>query len=376
MPSFASSWIEVSRDALVHNVGHFRQIAGSRALMVAVKAEAYGHGMLPVARTVLEAGADWLAVFEIGEALALREGGIDAPVLVLGPTPTEALGLAADMAIRVTIGSPAAARALLDGAPPGLRVHLKIETGTNRQGFDEAELREAARLGASGRVTIEGAYSHYADIEDTTDHTYAMSQLRRFGDLVGRLRAHGVEPTMLHASCSAASLLFPETWFDMLRVGISAYGLWPSKETLVSVRQSGREPVRLMPVMTWKTRIAQVKTLAPGETVGYGRTWKTTRRTRLAILPVGYGNGYDRGLSGQASVLVRGQRARICGRVMMNMCAADVTDVEGACEGDEVVLLGSQGQERVSAEELAGLLATINYEVVTRAEPRAPRLLV
>ncbi len=372
----AHSWIEVSRDALAHNVGLFRQLAGPRKLMVVVKANAYGHGMLEVARVALEAGSDWLAVFEPWEAFALRDAGIDAPLLVLGPTPTGALTRAAGLGIRVTAASAEAIERILQVGPVGLRVHVKLETGTNRQGFDNHQLDQVARLLSARRVAVEGAYTHFADIEDTTDHTYAMDQLARFEERVRALRALGVSPSLLHTSCSAAALLFPQTLFDLVRVGVSAYGLWPSKETLVSVRQTGREPLRLLPVMTWKTRIAQLRWLQAGETVGYGRTHKTTRPTRLAILPLGYANGYDRGLSDQATALVRGRRARVCGRVMMNMTAIDVTDVDGVAVGDEVVLLGRQGEEAVSAEELAALLGTINYEVVTRAEPRGPRLLV
>ena len=376
MESQPHSWIEISRRALTHNVGVFRQLAGDRILMIVVKADAYGHGMLQTAQVALDAGSDWLAVFDVRAAFALRDAGVRAPLLVLGPTPRGALDRAARESIRVTIGSPDAARAVLAAAPVGLRVHVKLETGTNRQGFDVGSLQQVAQLLSAPGVVIEGAYTHYADIEDTTDHTYAMGQLARFEERVELLRGLGVRPSLLHTSCSAASLLFPQTLFDLVRVGVSAYGLWPSKETLVSVKQRGREPVQLQPVMTWKTRIAQLKTLEAGVTVGYGRTHKTTRRTRLAILPVGYANGYDRGLSDSASALVRGRRARICGRVMMNMTALDVTDVDGVLVGDEVVLLGCQGDEQITAEELAGLLGTINYEVVTRAEPGGLRLVV
>jgi alanine racemase len=370
------SWIEIDRDALAHNVAVFRDLAGDRTLMVVVKANAYGHGMLETARLAIDAGSDWLATFEVRAAFALRDAGVVAPILVLGPTPSGALERAARESIRITVGSPEALDAVLAVQPDGLRVHLKLETGTNRQGFDAEGLGRVRELLSARGVTIEGAYTHFADIEDTTDHTYAMGQLARFEERVERLRRLGVRPSLLHTSCSAASLLFPQTLFDLVRVGISAYGLWPSKETLVSVKQSGREPVELRPVMTWKTRIAQIKTLESGESVGYGRTHKTTRRTRLAVLPVGYANGYDRGLSDTASALVRGCRARVCGRVMMNMTALDVTDVRGAAGGDEVVLLGAQGDERITAEELASLQGTINYEVVTRAEPGGLRRVV
>lgn len=371
------SWVELSRAALTHNVQTFRGLLGpQRRLMVVVKANAYGHGLLEVAPIVLTAGADWLAVFSIDEAFALRRASIDAPILVFGPTPKEAIEDAAEAGIRITIAGPHGIEPILSADTQPLRVHLKIETGTHRQGFVAADLSALTELQNSSRVIIEGAYTHYADIEDTTDHTFAREQLETFRARIKDLAALGIEPPMLHTACSAAALLFENTLFDMARVGISAYGMWPSKETLVSVKQSGREPVNLRPVMTWKTRIAEIKTASVGATVGYGRTFKATRPTRLAVLPVGYANGYDRHLSDRAFVLVRGQRAALCGRVMMNMIVVDVTDVADAAVGDEIVLLGRQGQEEVSAETMAGWLDTINYEVVTRAEPGGERLVV
>lgn len=377
MPWEAPSWVEIRRDALTHNLEVFRHLAGpDRQVMLVVKANAYGHGMVPVARLGLDAGANWLAVFTIAEALALREAGIAAPVLVLGPTPPAAFGWAAREQVRLTVASRAALDEVVAARPAGLAVHVKVETGTNRQGFSEDDLPSLQALRDLAGVAVEGAYTHFADIEDTTDHSYARQQLACFQERVAALKAAGIVPQLLHTACSAATLLFPETYFDLVRVGVSAYGLWPSKETLVSARQAGRQAGQLEPVMTWKTRIAQVKSVPAGQTVGYGRTFKTTRLTRLAILPVGYANGYDRRLSNSAHVLVRGQRARLAGRVMMNMIAVDVTDVAGAAAGDEVVLFGAQGDEQITAGELADWIGTIHYEVVTRAEPGAPRRIV
>jgi alanine racemase len=203
-----------------------------------------------------------------------------------------------------------------------------------------------------------------------------MEQLELFKRALVLLEQQGLRPRLAHSACSAAALLFDDTHFNMARIGISSYGLYSSKETLVSVRQSGREPMPLQPVMTWKTRIAQVKRIEANQSIGYGRSYKTTRVTDLAVLPVGYANGYDRGLSNKAHVLVRGQRAKVLGRVMMNMIVVDVTDIAGSTAGDEVVLLGLQGNENISAELMASWLDTINYEVVTRIEPFGPRFVV
>lgn len=371
------SWIEVRAAALEHNVRVFRRLIGpGRLLGVVVKGNAYGHGMIPVARAVLAAGADWLDVFGIEEAFALRAAGITAPILVLGPTRPDDLARAAGEDVCVTVADPvaaASARALETGL---LRVHLKLETGTHRQGLQAGDFGVLAALAAAPHVRIEGAYTHFADIEDTTDHRFALSQLASFEQQLAELARSGIRPAIRHTACTAALLLLPATHFEMARVGIGAYGLWPSRETRVSLRERASEALELAPVMAWKTRVTQVKAVAAGASVGYGRTYKTTRASRLAVLPVGYANGYDRHLSNRAHVLVRGQRAAVRGRVMMNMTLVDVTDVEGASVGDEVVLLGAQGAESISADDLAAWQGTINYEVVTRVDPFAARILV
>lgn len=379
MQHASHSWIEIDRAALAGNVATFSQLLGNhRDLLAVVKANAYGHGLVPVAKTVLTAGADGLVVFDVKEAFALRDAQVSSPILVLGPVAAAAFGRLARERIHFTVGGRAAVEQVSKASEGPLHVHLKLECGTQRQGLAAEELAPVAKMAALPHVVVSGAYTHFADIEDTTDHRFAMEQLTSFRQRIAQLQELGVRAEKLHTACTAATLLFEETYFDGVRVGIGLYGLWPSKETLVSVRQSGKEPVTLRPVMTWKTRVSQVKSVAANVTVGYGRTFKTTRPSRLAVLPIGYANGYARNLAGRGHVLVRGQRAKICGRVMMNMTVVDVTDItstNGAAVDDEVVLLGEQGGERVSAEMLASWLDTINYEVVTCADPLAPRLL-
>jgi len=374
----ANTWIEVSAGAVANNVAVFRGIAGpDRALMAVVKSNAYGHGMLEVAGIALGAGADWLGVFSAGEGLALRDGGVTAPILVFGPVPEAALDRALAADLRLTAASPAAAAAI--AARPsarGARVHVKVETGTNRQGMLTGELPGAIRTLAGAGVLVEGVYTHFADIEDTTEHAFAEKQKARFEEVLDSLRASGVDIPMPHTACTAAAILFPDTHRALVRAGIGVYGLWPSKETHVSANALGRNRIGLRPAMTWKTRIAQIKCVVAGDYVGYGRTFRTTRSTLIAVLPVGYADGYDRGLSNAARTIVRGVRAPVVGRVCMNMTMIDVSDVPGTSEGDEVVLLGSQGDESVTAEDLARLAGTINYEIVTRAAPGAPRIVV
>ncbi len=221
---------------------------------------------------------------------------------------------------------------------------------------------------------MEGLATHFANIEDTTDHAFAQEQLRRFREGAAALDAQGFRVPLLHTANSAATILFPETQFGMVRTGIAAYGLWPSTETQVSALRMGREDVILRPALTWKTRVAQVKTVPTGAFVGYGCTYKTTHETRLAVLPVGYYDGYDRKLSNTGHVLIRGVRAPVRGRVCMNMIMVDVTDIPGVSLEEEVVLLGAQGEEVVTAEQMAGWIGTINYEVVTRIAEHVPRI--
>ena len=374
----ANTWIEVSASAVANNASVFRKIAGpDRSLMAVVKANAYGHGMIEVAEIALRSGADWLGVFSAEEGLALRDRGVGAPILVFGPVPEAALDRALAAGLRLTAAS-AKATAVIAARPAarGARVHLKVETGTNRQGMLAGELPSAIRALAAAGAVVEGVYTHFADIEDTTEHTFAQKQRARFQEVLEQLRASGVEVPLAHTACTAAAILFPDTHHALVRAGIGLYGLWPSKETHVSANALGRDRIGLRPAMTWKTRIAQIKCVVAGDYVGYGRTFRATRATLLAVLPVGYADGYDRGLSNAAHTIVRGVRAPVVGRVCMNMTMIDVSDVPGAAEDDEVVLLGAQGDESITAEDLARLAGTINYEIITRAAHGAPRIVV
>ncbi|RME24897.1 MAG: alanine racemase [Deltaproteobacteria bacterium] len=373
------SWIEIDLDALRHNISQFRsRLAPGVKLMAVVKGNAYGHGMIPVARAALGAGADWLGVFHLGEVERLREEGITAPVLVLGYVPLADLDRAVELEASITVSSletiPAAAAAAERTGKPA-RIHFKLECGTHRLGLDELGARKAVEIiKRHPSVTLEGAHTHFANIEDTTEHDYARSQLERFRAYLELFDRLGVDVRLPHTACTAAAMLFPETHFSMVRLGIGMYGLWPSKETYLSSLQHGRPRPELRPVMTWKTRVVQLKEIPKGAFVGYGLTHRTTRPTRMAVLPVGYANGYDRHLSNQAHVLVNGMRAPVMGRVCMNLTMVDVTDIPGVELEQEVVLLGRQGDETITAEQLATWAGTINYEIVTRAEPDAPRV--
>jgi alanine racemase len=256
-------------------------------------------------------------------------------------------------------------------------VHLKIETGTNRQGVDQDHLEKVASVIKNCRgIRLRGISTHFANIEDTTDHSFANRQLRLFNRLVARLAELDLKADYRHTACSAALLLFEETKFEMVRPGIAVYGLWPSKETYLSYRLQGGSNDILSPLLTWKTRIIQIKNVPPDAFIGYGCTYRTTSSTRLALLPIGYYDGYGRSLSNLAHVLIKGRRAPIRGRICMNLVMADITDIKGVRLEDEVVLLGRSMNETISADQMAEWANTVNYEVVSRINGKIPRIII
>jgi alanine racemase len=374
-------WVELERGAPDHNLRELRKCTAPGTKMCAVvKANAYGHGVVPML-SMLES-ADWFGVNSLEEGLEIRALGEKRPVLVLGHVPLAALGEAVAHELDLTLYNLESLEALarLDREQRGgrpVRVHLKVETGTGRQGILPGEIEAfAARLRSVAGAELVGVCTHFANIEDTLNHGYAEKQIAQFQRARQILKGLGLEPPLAHTASTAAGILFPETHHSLVRAGIGVYGLWPSRETYLSALLGHRPVPQLRPVLSWKTRIAQLKSLPEGSFVGYGCTYKTTRATRLAVLPVGYADGYDRALGNTAHVLVRGKRAAVVGRVSMNMCMADVTDIPQARLEDEVVLLGGSGEERISAETLATWAGTINYEVVTRISPLLERRVV
>jgi alanine racemase len=371
--------VAVDRSALMHNIGVFRRlVARPTRLLAVVKADAYGHGLLLAAEAFMAGGADLLGVHGFAEAHALRAGGIMAPIIVLGPVNgTEAVAAAA-LDVEITLPGLELIREVIGAlGPRRLRAHLKVDTGVNRQGLRPEEWPAAQELlGGCPQLEIVGVSSHFADVEDTTDHGFAVGQMERFEEFVAMLTGTGHTALQRHMTCSAATLLWGRTHGDIARVGLGAYGVWPSRETLVSIRQRGREEVELRPALTWQVRISQVRAVPAGETVGYGRTWKAMTDSRIAVLPVGYSDGWPRALAGRGHVLVGGRRAPLVGRICMNLCMIDVTHVPGAAAGDIAVLLGRQGDETITPELLASHLGTIPYEVLTLAGPSWTRVAV
>ncbi|MFT7583161.1 MAG: alanine racemase [Myxococcota bacterium] len=391
VPASWTTWCEVSAPALANNCRELRRRVGPDVLLgVVVKSDAYGHGAVAASEVLLAAGADWLIVNALNEAERLRAAGQQAPIYVCGPVlPAQAERVvAADVRIVVYERSlvDAVAQAAC-GSGRQVGVHLKVETGNHRQGLAiEAGLALAQHIADTEGVWLEGVTTHYADIEDTTDHRFAMGQLSAFSQACARLQDAGFSAPLAHSANSAATILWPKTHGGLVRPGIATYGLWPSSEThAVAVALSGQGGDHegrggflpdLQPALSWRARIAQVKSVPVGAYIGYGRTFRATHPMRVAVLPMGYYEGYDRRLSNLGHVLIDGQRAPVRGRVCMNMTMVDVTHIGGVAVGDVATLLGNDGDEAVSAETLAGWMGSINYEVVSRIHPVVPRLLV
>lgn len=375
------SWIEIDRDAIVNNITNLSRLAGPKAQMAAaVKANGYGHGLPQMVDILKDTDVDYVALHNTAEADAARAAGWDRRILMVGGVAPEDIDAIFRLDIEPTIFDPSFIHDLgkfCRRSGVNARVHLKLETGTHRQGLLESEIPKVAeRLKEYPELTVVGTSMHFANIEDTTDHSYAMQQLKEFKRLVAALRREGVKPGLLHTACSAAVLLFEDTYFDMVRPGISVYGYWPSKETYVSYRLGGGENSILRPALSFYSRITQIKTVPPDSFVGYGCTYRTSAKSRIAILPVGYSDGVDRRLSNLGYVLIKGRRAPIRGRICMDLIMIDVTDIHGVKLYDTATIIGSDGAEQISADTHASWCQTINYEILSRLSPGLPRSVV
>jgi len=372
------SWIEVSKSALFHNLKVFRKSIGSNVKLAAVvKANAYGHDLAKTTQ-LLRNKVDMLAVDNIDEALAIRQIDTKIPVLILGYTTLTNISLPVKNNISFVVYNIETLRKIVSlKLDKVAKVHIKIETGLNRQGVNRGDLLELLRFinKHNKYIYLEGVYTHYANIEDTLDPSFAKKQLLEFKIVIKLVKKEGLNPPLVHTAASAGTLLYPETHFSMVRIGFGIYGWWMSLETRVSLLAQKKKLV-LKPVLTWKSIVAQIKNLQIGESVGYGQTWFAARKTKIAVIPVGYSEGYDRKLSNIGRVIVNGHYANVVGRVAMNMITVDITDIKNVKLEDEVALLGNKDGLKVSADEIAKKIGTINYEVVSRINPLLPRIVV
>lgn len=372
------SWVEVSKKAVFHNIGVFRKSVGKNVKIAAVvKANAYGHGLREIVPLIADK-VDVLAVDNIDEAKIIREIDKNVPVLVLGYTTLANINWPIENNVSFVIYNMETLKKIVAlKCKSRAKIHLKIETGLNRQGIQKKNLTAFLKFIKKHKdaINLEGAYTHYANIEDTLDPSFAMKQLSEFKNALKIIKKAGFNPPLIHTAASAGALLYPGARFTMVRVGFGVYGWWMSIETRVSLMAKNKN-LLLKPALTWKSIVAQIKTINVGESVGYGQTWFASRKTKIAIIPVGYSDGFDRKLSNIGRVIIKGHHANVIGRVAMNMIVVDITDIKNVKLEDEVALLGNMDGLKVSADEIAKKIGTINYEVVSRISPLLPRIIV
>ena len=364
------TWAEIHLGSIAHNVHAMRETlpAGCRFLGV-VKADAYGHGAIPVARRLEQIGCEYLAVACLDEAAALRDAGIQAPILILGYTDPSCARELIAYNLTQAVGSLELARALSANAGDDrVRVHLKLETGMGRTGFrvlTPAELDAAAQALALPHLDTEGIFTHFA-VSDVCGDPFTAEQFRRFTGAAAALEAQwGRRFAIKHCANSGAVINYKAYSLDMVRPGLATYGLYPARET---------GGIALRPAMELKTRVAQVTEHFPGDTVSYGRTFTVEKPMRLAVLPIGYADGLHRCLSGKLEVLIRGCRAKQLGRICMDMCMVDITHIPDVRPGDVVTLFGYDGCASLSVDEMAEKAGTISYELLCAVSRRVPRV--
>ena len=365
-PTFCS----INLEALRWNFRQVRKRVGPQVkILSVVKGNAYGHGAVQVARALEDEGSYGFGVATLEEGIELRKGGLRSPVLILAGIYPEQIDELLEYHLTPTVCEVEALRLLerlARNRGVSLPFHLKVDTGMGRLGFLPSEIDSwMPELAGIKALKLEGVFSNFSQAE-RADGDYTQGQVETFKSVVQELQAGGHHPRLIHLANSAAVIALPSSYFTMVRPGLVLYGIYPSRDMT--------RRLSLKPVLTWKTRILQLKRAPKGAGISYGRTFVTKRKSLIAILPVGYADGYHRLLSNRGAVLVRGERAPIVGRVCMDLTMIDVTDIRGVQQGDEVVLLGKQGADQISADEMARWAETISYEILTSISARVPRI--
>lgn len=369
-------WIEVNKKNIKHNIKTIRKIIGKNTIMApAVKANAYGHGLIGYSKLILKYGADWLCVNSVWEAEQLRLAGIRKPILVIGYTQIANLYKIIDLRLKTIIYNIESAKKLSHLAKKArikVPVHIKVDTGMSRQGVLVSNLVKFINdIKKWPNLYIEGIATHYATADELEKSSYFQKQFKAFKQVEGIAKQFRIK--LLHSSNSAATLVHPDTHWQLARPGKSIYGHYPSEEV---AKWCKKRKIMLKPTLSLKTKVAQVKEISKGTGVSYGVTFVARKKTMIAVLPIGYYDGLDRKLSNKGEVLIRGKRAKILGRVCMNMFVIDVSHIPNVKAEDEVVVIGKQGKERITVEEIAAKAGTINYEITTRLRESIERCYV
>lgn len=369
------TWIEIDQAAFRQNYREFlRIIPRGTKFMAVIKSNAYGHGLVQTARIFSSfpefSKRGWFGVDSIVEANRLRREGIKVPILVLGSTLLSRISDAYKQNIAITVSNFETLEEL-GYARRRPKFHIKIDTGMHRQGFFPSDVPKLLELLKHFKLRPEGVYTHFASAKDKANSRYTTKQFSEFKKVLKEFENMGFNPLVRHASASAGTLVFPASHLDMVRIGMGIYGYFPSDE----IKKDSEKEVKLKPVLSWKTRIAEVKTVPAGAYIGYDGTERTKRATRVAVLPVGYWHGYDRGLSSIGQVLIGGRRCRVLGRVSMDMVVVDISAAPKVKVGDEAVLIGRQGQNEIWADEVGRRIGTTKYEILTRTNPLIERVI-
>ncbi len=369
------TWAEIDLDCLTHNLNTIRDLASGALVMAVVKADAYGHGAVMAAKALCEAGADWLAVSNLDEAMQLRAAGLDTPLLILSYTPAEEAALLAEHRITQTVVSADHAKALDRAAAEAgvtLDVHLKIDTGMTRVGFfcrgTDEEIDAIAAVCALPHLNAGGIFTHFAVADETSGDEFTRQQFAEFQRVIACLQERGITFPLRHCCNSAATLRYPEMHLDMVRPGLILYGLYPDEWM--------RTLADLQPVMALRTHVSHVKTVPADVTVSYGRAYTTGGDEQLATVPIGYADGYTRRVFGKAHMLIQGQEAAVRGRICMDQCMLDVSNIDGVEPGTLVTVFGRDGEAQLPVETYAAWSDTIHYEIVCSIGKRVPRLFL
>lgn len=366
------TWAEVDLDAIAHNIKEIRKITNPASkIMAVVKADAYGHGFLEVAKTLLENGADRLAVAVLQEGKQLRSRGVNVPILILGASGEESIEDLINFDITPSVFMYEFAKELSYAAERKekvTKIHIKIDTGMSRIGFlagedNEGIVDEILKISRLPYIEIEGIFSHFAT-SDEADKSYTILQYNRFMDVCNKLEEKGLHIPIKHICNSAGIMMYPEMHLDMVRPGVILYGMYPSDEV-------DKSRLDLIPAMTLKSTVTHVKEVEEGRGVSYGKEFITNKKMKIATVPIGYADGYLRKLAKEGKMIVNGEKVAIIGRICMDQCMIDVTNVHTIDKGDEVIIFGREG---VTIDDLAMWLETINYEVSCVIGKRIPRI--
>ena len=366
-------WAEIDLDAIKYNIDSIKRRVDTKELIAVVKADAYGHGALDVSKTLVENGATKLAVAVITEAMELRHGNINTPIMILGYTPLEFAADLINYDIEQTIFDLEYAKKLSEIAlilGKKAKVHVALDTGMGRIGFliNDNSLNEILKISSLKGLEVVGIFTHFATA-DESDKNYSNKQYKKFTDFNEKLVSKGVNIPLKHVSNSGAIIDMPNTYLDGVRAGIVLYGYYPSEDVL-------KQNLDLKKAISIKTQVAHVKILDKNEYVSYGRKFKTERKSIIATLPIGYADGYSRALTGKAKVIINGKFAPVVGTICMDQCMIDVTDIGDVHVGDEVIVLGKDKDLKFDADDMAKAMGTINYEVLCMIKQRIPRVYI